>query len=212
MVSDMGMSLGGRRKRAVIGVRIALSIRMRAVAAPMRAHSKPSVPRLDADASKSSSAQPRFLAWRFLDFAPPTAVAPQPNNAQTWSILQGGKGNRAIGVLIHRQLLCFTPPKLSKTDFLPSNTTACPVLLTMPPRLNVPRYETQLPKKTATSDLRSLSVQQVPQVSTTLCPSLHPLYHKTRSAAPFLAQSTKLMQSKLSVQPTLTKVPTSPGL
>ncbi|KAK0430768.1 hypothetical protein EV421DRAFT_1743730 [Armillaria borealis] len=65
------------------------------------------------------------------------------------------RDGRVIGVLDSPTA---APLKLSKTSILPSNTTSFAVVPTTPPRSNVPRYETQLPKKTATSDVQQHSV------------------------------------------------------
>ncbi|PBK98309.1 hypothetical protein ARMGADRAFT_1161747 [Armillaria gallica] len=186
--------------------------------------------RLDAYANKSSSfklqASSNFLARRFLHLTP---QAQGPNNwpllnlddTQTWldASICRGRHSRKRGTECGMLQSCRETGGLtvSLIHAAETFTTGFVVLLNTPPRSDVPRYQTQLPKQTATRRTTTWR-QQERDTSTSLCTtsvsgfdyhhsclSISPLHLFTRGSRTLPSPNHRsLRPSKLSAQSTLT--------
>ncbi len=235
----------------MIGVRIALSIRLRACA---------HLQSLEALLVWMCTQQKLFLqasfdffARRFLDLAPPTMAAPQSERRsdwfawptrqragddlrgtrnRLWHFAGGERADRAIGVLEYVGHYHLAELFYWHYLHLPQFTDSCRVLhcqnlptgfailLIMLPQSNVPSYQTQLPTPTATSDVQERVYRLFAKFSRatgassfdhTMLVSISPPFHdKFRTLLSTIHQA--YGHSKLSAQPTLTEVPTIPGL
>ncbi|SJL10244.1 uncharacterized protein ARMOST_13628 [Armillaria ostoyae] len=130
-----------------------------------------------------------FLTRRFLDFAPPTVVALQHERRSGLA----ERGDRAIGVLA----VLSTSPTAAVFYIAENFPTGLAVLPIMPPRSNVSRYQTQLPKQIAP---RRTPIQAASKGYSVLSP-----YNKRFKLRPYHADLyVPLISRQLSDQPTLT--------
>ncbi|KAK0431627.1 hypothetical protein EV421DRAFT_2024461 [Armillaria borealis] len=138
-VGDVVFDDGGRRKGGLIGVRITLSIRLQACA------------HIQSFEALLVWTRTGTKTWFHASACRDGLRGSQDHFAGGE---RDGRANHAIGVLT----AVFYTAEISKTNISPSNSTGFAVLPTAPPRSNIPRYETQLPKQTATSDGQRRSV------------------------------------------------------
>ncbi|PBK85050.1 hypothetical protein ARMGADRAFT_1036574 [Armillaria gallica] len=129
-----------------------------------------------------------------------------------WYFAGGERADRAIGVLDSPTAAVFYTAEIFPTGFA--------ILLITLSQPNVPSYQTQLPTPTATSDVQRHVYRLLAKFSRAtgassfdhaMLVSISPVFHdKFRTLLSTIHQA--YGHSKLSAQPTLTEIPTIPGL